>query len=381
MCPPAGDPASPTAVRSAAAAGLAGGGAAALPALRAALSAPDAPVRASAAISLGILGESALPVVLDALQDPASETGALLALEQLPAWKVTTQIRDYASGQIGAALRYDQAGQALADENDERIGLLADLLRAQARRAGLRALRALGTLGRRDIVAVALDNLQSGQASQVANALETLEATLDPATIRPLLALWEPALAAIHPSMPVAAVLDSLRAEPEPWLRACVQFVSDSFTQEKSMEGLTTLSLMERVLLLRRVPLLAGLAPADLQPIAVIAHEHHFADGEVVFEQNEPGDEMYMIVSGEVRVIASRPGDADLEIARRAAGEVVGEMAIIDDEPRSASGIACGKVHALALDRKSFESLLRERPEVSLAVMRVLCKRLRQSMK
>ena len=56
-------------------------------------------------------------------------------------------------------------------------------------------------------------------------------------------------------------------------------------------------------------------------------------------------------------------------------------MAMIDDEPRSASGIACGKVHARALDRKSFESRLRERPEVSLAVMRGLCKRLGQTMK
>ena len=71
---------------------------------------------------------------------------------------------------------------------------------------------------------------------------------------------------------------------------------------------LTFLTLMERVLLLRRVPLLAGLAPSNIQPIAAVAHEYHFADGEIVFEKDEPGDELYTIVSGEVRVVSSRPG-------------------------------------------------------------------------
>ena len=71
------------------------------------------------------------------------------------------------------------------------------------------------------------------------------------------------------------------------------------------METLTTLSTMERVLLLRRVPLLADLSPADLQRVAAIATEHDFVNDEIICEQGEAGDEMYVIVSGEVRIVVN----------------------------------------------------------------------------
>jgi CRP-like cAMP-binding protein len=68
-------------------------------------------------------------------------------------------------------------------------------------------------------------------------------------------------------------------------------------------------------------------------------------------------------------------------VARRKAGEYVGEMAIINQEPRMASLVAAGDLRALCIDRKQFEGLLRERPETSLAVMRVLCARLKEATK
>jgi CRP-like cAMP-binding protein len=140
------------------------------------------------------------------------------------------------------------------------------------------------------------------------------------------------------------------------------------------METTTTLSIMERVLLLRRVPLLADLSPADLQRVAAIAVENDFTDGEAMCEQGEVGNEMYLIVSGEVRIVV----EPEKEIARRMAGDVVGEMSLISGEVRMASVLAIGDVRTLCLDRMNFESLLRERPEVSLAVMRELCNRLKE---
>ena len=146
------------------------------------------------------------------------------------------------------------------------------------------------------------------------------------------------------------------------------------------METLTTLSTMERVLLLRRVPLLTDLSPADLQRVASISTELGFLDGDVICEQGEPGDEMYVIISGEVRVVVSHEGQPEKEIAHRAAGDVVGEMSLISGDTRIASVLAVGDVRMLCLDRLSFESLLRERPEVSMAIMRELCSRLKQLM-
>jgi CRP-like cAMP-binding protein len=166
---------------------------------------------------------------------------------------------------------------------------------------------------------------------------------------------------------------------------------------DSPVHTLPTLSLMERVLFLRRVPLFADLSPADLKHAAAIAEERFFHDGDVIARQGDPGDEMFIIVSGEVRVLEAadggrpstlRSGQASLrsaqdasgaEVARRRPGEFVGEMALISQGPRVASLVAEGHVRVLCIDQKQFEGMLRERPEISLAVMRVLIARLKES--
>ena len=146
------------------------------------------------------------------------------------------------------------------------------------------------------------------------------------------------------------------------------------------MDTLATLSLMERILFLRRVPLFAELPPADLKQVAAIAGESLFSDGELLARQGEAGSEMYIVVSGEVSVLAKyNQAETEKEIARRKPGDYVGEMAIISQEPRMASLVAVGDVRTLCIDRQQFEGILRERPETSLALMRVLCQRLREA--
>ena len=78
-------------------------------------------------------------------------------------------------------------------------------------------------------------------------------------------------------------------------------------------------------------------------------------------------------------VVARSDGQKEVELARRKAGEYVGEMALISKEPRSATVTAIGNVRALCIDQKSFESLLRDRPDVSLAVIQILCERLKEA--
>ena len=139
---------------------------------------------------------------------------------------------------------------------------------------------------------------------------------------------------------------------------------------------LTTLPQMERVLFLRKMPLFADLPPEDLRPIAAIAEEEAFADGETLAEQGDAGDAAHLIVSGEVSIVLRRGNDPARPVAVRGPGEVIGEMALIASRPRMASLVARGPVRVLTIGRRQFESLLRERPEISLAVMRVLCQRL-----
>jgi CRP-like cAMP-binding protein len=145
------------------------------------------------------------------------------------------------------------------------------------------------------------------------------------------------------------------------------------------VETLSTLSLLERVLFLRRVPLFADLSPADLKHIAEVASEHAYPDGEVIAEQGEPGEEMHIVVAGEIRVVVGGGAEPGHEVARRGSGEYVGEMAILGEATRMASLVCTDSVRTLSLDRRSFERILRERPDVSLGVMRVLSDRLREA--
>ena len=145
------------------------------------------------------------------------------------------------------------------------------------------------------------------------------------------------------------------------------------------MDSLSTLSLMDRILFLKRVPMFAALSPADLKQVAAIAAEEIFPDGEVIVEEGDPGDAMFVIVSGEVRVCRIKGGQ-EVEVARRKTGEYVGEMSIINREPRNATLVASGDVRALCIDQKSFEGLMRERPEVSLYIIHVLSKRIKELM-
>jgi CRP-like cAMP-binding protein len=146
------------------------------------------------------------------------------------------------------------------------------------------------------------------------------------------------------------------------------------------METLVTLSVMERILFLRRVPLFADLPPADLKQVASAMKEVLFVDGQVFARQGEPGSEMFIVVSGEVRVLIAAAGQsAPREVAIRRSGDFVGEMSIFIQEPRIATLIAVGEVRALCLNHRQFEHILRERPETSLALMRALCQRLKEA--
>lgn len=373
----------------------------------------DSYVRRALAEALGKIGISALDSLLVGLTNPSYEDGALMALECLPTQKASPQIRAHAIHTAKSALYYHQLALGLANQygrtlsGDGRHQLLIESLHDKAHRSGLNSLRAVGLIKDRHAVIVAIENLHSRESSQRANALEVLESIGEMEIIRPLLALWESREAA-SVSLPDNWLLELLH-DPYSWLRACAVLVAagsedqeiisalqilaqsdpDSIVRDiadkvlsgdQSMDTLATIPLMERILFLRRVPIFADLSPADLKQVAAITVEAVFADGDILAHQGEPGDEMYIVVTGDVRVmIASEDQMEAREIARRSTGDYVGEMAIISREPRIATLMASGAVRTLCIDQKKFEGILRERPEISLAMMRVLCQRLKEA--
>ncbi|MDX1614584.1 MAG: HEAT repeat domain-containing protein [Candidatus Promineifilaceae bacterium] len=393
-----------------------------------ALADDDSYVRQGVAEAIGQIGRSALDALLEALDEPRLEAGALLALEQLPVEVPAEPLKAYVQERITMALRYHRFWQAAigwsADGSEAgnvaegpALALLQRSLRDKALAQGHRALQAVGLLRDRAAIKLARENLASANPTQRANALETLDSVTERDLIRPLLALWEddqPQESA------VADVLTALLDDADPWVRACAallagrradravqarmqqladddpnEFVRETVREvigeraaagqpnpkgERSMDTLPTMTTMERIMALRRVPLFTDLGPSELKHLAAIAGEHHFADGDFIAHQGEPGDESYLIVSGEVRVI-DESGPEPQELAVRQPGESVGEMAVISQEPRVASLVAKGSVHLLCVAQNRFESMLRERPEISLALMRVLIDRLKETQK
>ena len=97
------------------------------------------------------------------------------------------------------------------------------------------------------------------------------------------------------------------------------------------------------------------------------------APGKVIFAQGEPGDVMYVIVEGEAQILI----DGKLVETVRAGG-ILGEMALIDARPRSATVVAKAQCVLVPIDERRFSDLVGRRPEFALHVMRVLANRLRR---
>jgi len=365
-----------------------------IPYLVDALSHTDVSIRGAVAGLLGQIGQAAAEPVLLALQNPQQEEGALLALQGLPMPPpLAKTIDEYARAAVSRAVEYDylmrgvkaRAPEEHRDEPpgersrnawNEAVGLLIESLQKKSNEYGIRTLRAIGLLGDRDSMNLAIDILDMPDSAQRANVIEALESINARwrKIIQPLMRLWEDAYAATPDGK---ADWQRLVADEDAWIRECALFAAHKLGEMK-MENLATLSLMERILFFKRVPLFANLSPSDIKQVAAIAQEESFSDGTMIAQQGEVGDVMFIIVSGEVRVIVFKD-QREVELARRKTGEYVGEMALISKEPRNASLAAVGNVRTLCIDQKSFESLLRDRSDVSLAVIQVLCERLKEA--
>ena len=343
--------------------------------LIAALADPAPSVRREVATALAVIGEPAVGPAIRALDDPALEPGALDALQlvdELP----TEAIERYARRAESTARYYGALWEAAtrATNGDERTALLADALKTRALEHGIRTLRAAGLLVDRRATAVALDNLRSSDPAQRANALETLEAATPRHLAAGVLALWEPT----DETVPAPEDwLGSALRDDDPWIRDLAAAAADRIPS--AVDTLATLSVIERVMLLRRVPLFSDLSSDDLRHIADIATEASFSAEETIADEGEPGEEMYVVASGEVAAVLDLACRNERTIARHGPGGHVGEMALIGRTPRSASLVARTDTRTLVLDRAHFESLLRERPDVGLALMRTLVERVQEA--
>jgi CRP/FNR family transcriptional regulator len=130
---------------------------------------------------------------------------------------------------------------------------------------------------------------------------------------------------------------------------------------------------------LSQVPLFSGLTTHELQVIGAACREREYPAGATLLRQGETGVGLFVILSGRVRVTQRRDDGTERELATLGRGDVVGEVALLDDLPRSATATALEPTRALVLPVWDFRAALREAPEIGIKLLAVLSRRLRHA--
>ncbi|MEZ4404811.1 MAG: cyclic nucleotide-binding domain-containing protein, partial [Kofleriaceae bacterium] len=141
-----------------------------------------------------------------------------------------------------------------------------------------------------------------------------------------------------------------------------------------------TLTDIERMMLLRQVPMFADLAPDDLDDIAAVVVEKHLLPGGDVCQEGDSGDAVYLLVKGKVRVFTGGGDRPERTLSELGPGACIGEMAVFDHAPRSATVRALERTRLLMVPGAEFKALLDERPAIASAIIAELVRRMRTLM-
>jgi HEAT repeat protein len=304
-----------------------------------------------------------------------------------------------------------------------------------------RVFHVLGILCGRDQMLAIFEKLRSGDAQLRADALEALD-TLAPREIgQQLLALVEPSpQAEAKATGSVHSAITRLAQHPKPWIRACAAYYLKDHLQAIGPDGEHLLSALagdsegvvqetapyagwcalggdwevlahaaarsldparrrfaglflnrpteridpmlltvEKVIFLKSVPLFQHLDDEDLAAVAEVASEQEYGADAVIHSEQQAAYHLYVIARGRVEVLY-RAGSSQRQVAVLSERESFGEMSILDDEPRPRRAMvrALKPTLVLKIDRTTFRELIYEHPEISLAIIKMLSRRLRQ---
>jgi len=140
----------------------------------------------------------------------------------------------------------------------------------------------------------------------------------------------------------------------------------------KNSDKSRQISEMERIIVLKNTQLFSQTPENVLSSIAPIMKEISYPEGQEIFAKGDIGDSMYIIYAGEVGIY-----DGAKQLALFDKGEIFGELALLDTEPRSASAVSESDILLFRIDQEDFFELMEERDEILRNVLRILCQRIR----
>ncbi len=135
----------------------------------------------------------------------------------------------------------------------------------------------------------------------------------------------------------------------------------------------------DRIEFLKRLSLFANLNDAELNALAQDFTVRHFQQGETIFLQGDPGQALYLIEAGRVRIYVQDENGQETSVIFYSAGDVFGELAVIDGLPRSASALVADDTIVHVLSRERLRAHLRASPQLAYNFMQALAVRVRYS--
>jgi CRP/FNR family cyclic AMP-dependent transcriptional regulator len=129
--------------------------------------------------------------------------------------------------------------------------------------------------------------------------------------------------------------------------------------------------------MLRNIPLFAALTDTDLELLEQHANTRTFPRNAILINEGDETDSLYVILSGKVRVFMSNPDGKEIILNEQGPGEHFGELALIDDAPRSASVMALEKTRVSVISRQDFRNVLNCNPDIAFSLIKDLSRRVR----
>ncbi len=168
----------------------------------------------------------------------------------------------------------------------------------------------------------------------------------------------------------LAEILSGTRKMLDRWVRIA------SATQERAGALEAT---MERLLTLRNVNIFSQMSLDQLEAISGLLVEAEFVTGEVIMREGDPGTDLCLLMRGRATVVKDYGTDQAVELARLEEGVCVGEIAVLDEAPRSATVIAAEDCTLLSLSGERFKELIYDMPELAFSIFRVFTARVRDA--
>lgn len=370
----------------------------------------DARVRSAAVFALAASaasGTASLEVIASALADPSHEVrkravAALQSLGEEGARAAVPYLKWESEGSAEAAI------EVLAPQSFAR-SLFVPELRRRVRQAwgdllalqvlpergivSIRFLRAAhaDSVGRNQDVAFAILRaiedpgvvgsvqraLRLGSLKARADALEVLSNLGDREAVHLLVLMLEDSsiedkVRSVGSLPDLDQAVDADRRALDVWIR-----MGSEYYRKDGDGDVSQRETMERLLLLRDVPIFSHLSIQQLDAISQLMTERQYVRGEVVFREGDPASELFLMIEGKVRIVTDYGSPEETILNELVAPSYFGEMAILDDKARSATVAVIDDTRLLGLDGEGFKDLMLQMADISFEICRTLSTRVR----